>query len=417
MSEYKKVIETDDAESLDQFTEELFRWSQKGALPALASRELRYVLERRKDRLKRFGLTLEEQIAHTQDEIRGTLTKKGPSIQADTVYREAVCHTLYRKEGKKIYERKDPITFYATRLDKYGYTDRQCTCPNCGRSAMVSQMREGCPSCGTVFEIEDAWPVYSSYYSVPGIVERSRFVPNLKKAMITIFVSVSIIMTLLSWFVYKDDPMIVRILESLFLGVFSGGGFTFCSYMIYSIFLMMRMFGEAGRSLPLLKGLKTQKKMEKAMKEYEPDFSYPYFEGRLISLFRAIAFCEEREKLSIYEGDQDLSFLDPLVDIQYRGATQLLKFREEDGVLKVKVKVFMNDLRYDGKLRRRDENYVISMERDTDTGRDPGFNLTKVNCRNCGASFDALHQKNCPYCGTKYRLAYDDWMITSIEKA
>lgn len=415
MGEYKKVIETEDAESLDQFTEELFRWSQKGVLPALASRELRYVLERRKDRLKRFGLTLEEQIAHTQDEIRGTLTKKGPSIQADTVYREAVCHTLYHKEGKKIYERKNPITFYATRLDKYGYTDRQYTCPNCGASKMVSEMREGCPNCGTVFEIEDAWPVYSSYYSVPGIVERSRFVPDLKKAMITIFVCAAVLVAILSWFTYKDDPIVVRILESLFLGAISGGGITFGCYMIFSMFLMLRVFGEAGRSLPLLKGIKTQKKMEKAMKEYEPDFSYPYFEGRLISLFRAIAFSDEREKLSIYEGDQDLSFLDPLVDLQYRGATQLLKFREEDGVLKVKV--FMDDLRYDGKLRRRDENYVISMERDADTGRDPGFNLTKVNCRNCGASFDALHQKKCPYCGTKYRLAYDDWMITSIEEA
>ena len=417
MSESAEKTRINDAGSLDEFTDGLFKWSQQGTLPGLASRELRYVLNCRKQRLKQNGLTLEEQIAHTRDEIRGTLSKKGPSIQADTVYREAVCHTVYHKEGKKIYERKNPITFYATRLDKYGYVDHECTCPNCGSVRLISEMREGCPNCGTVFEIEDAWPVFSSYYSVPGIVERGKLVVDLKRVMITIFVCASVLITLFCFLAYADAPIFFRILESLFVGIFSGGALTFLSYMTYSLFLLTRIFGEAGRSLPLLKGLRTQKKLEEAMKRYEPDFSYPYFEGRLISLFRAIAFTKERDTLSIYEGDQDLSFLDSLVDIQYRGSTQLLKFKEEEGILKVKVKIFMDDLRYEGRLRRKDENYIVSMERDVDTGRDPGFSLTKVQCRNCGASFDALHQKNCPYCGNRYRLAYDDWMITSIEEA
>lgn len=417
MTQFKKAIETDRSGSLDRFTDELFEWSKKGILPTSASGELRYVLDCQKKRLKKFGMEMEQEIAHTEDEIRGDLSKQGTAINADTLYREAIRRTRFLKDGKKIYERKDPITFYATRLERPGSSDRICICPNCGNSAPASVMRSGCPKCGTVFEIEDVIPVFSSYYSVPAIVERSRLIPSLKKAMILIFVCASLLMTVLFWIAEKDLPVILHILVSLFYGVFIGGVITFVSYLAYSLFLVLKVFKEAGRSLPLLKGLKTSGKLEEAMKTYEPDFSYPYFEGRLISLFRAIAFSEEREKLSIYEGDQDLSFLDPLVDIQYRGASQLLRFCEEDDILKVKLKIFMNDLYYDGRIRSKDENYIISMERDIDTGRRPGFDLTKVQCHSCGASFDALHQKNCPFCGTRYHLRYDDWMITSVKKA
>ena len=417
MTQFKKAIETHMTDSLDRFTDELFEWSKKGTLPDSASGELRYVLDCQKKRLKKFGMDMEQEIAHTENEIRGDLAKKGSSISADTIYREAVSRTMLRKGEKKIFERKMPITFYATRLEKHGSSDRMCTCPNCGKTAPASVMRSGCPNCGTVFEIEDVIPVFSSYYSVPAIVERARFTVNLKRAMISIFIGSSAIMAVFCWFAYAQETLIVRILESLFVGVFCGGALTFLSYMCYSMFLVTKLFKEAGRSLPLLKGMRTAKKLEEAMKRYEPDFSYPYFEGRLISLFRAIAFSEEREKLSIYEGDEDLSFLDPLVDIQYRGASQLLSFKQEDGILKAKLKIFMNDLRYDGRIRSKDENYIITMERDIDTGRGRDFDLTKVQCHSCGASFDALHQKNCPFCGTRYHLRYDDWMITSIKKA
>ncbi len=417
MTQFKKAIETHITDSLDRFTDELFEWSKKGILPDSASGELRYVLDCQKKRLKKFGMDMEQEIAHTENEIRGDLAKKGSSISADTIYREAVSRTMLRKGEKKIFERKMPITFYATRLEKEGSSDRMCTCPNCGKTAPASVMRSGCPNCGTVFEIEDVIPVFSSYYSVPAIVERAKFIPSLKKVMTLIFICATVLMTVLFWITEKDLPVVFRLLLSLFYGGFIGGFITFTCYLAYSATLLFKVFWEAGRSLPLLKGIRTSKKLEEAIKGYDPDFSYPYFEGRLISLFRAIAFSEEREKLSIYEGDEDLSFLDPLVDIQYRGASQLLSFKQEDGILKAKLKIFMNDLRYDGRFRSKDENYIITMERDIDTGRGHDFDLTKVQCHSCGASFDALHQKNCPFCGTRYHLRYDDWMITSIKKA
>lgn len=168
--------------------------------------------------------------------------------------------------------------------------------------------------------------------------------------------------------------------------------------------------------MPLLKGIKTKNKLEEIMKEYESDFSFSYFEGRLISLLRAIAFTNERKDLSIYEGDEDLSFFDHLIDMQYRGSLQLLSSKVHDGIIHLKLKVFMDDLHYNKRVKRKDESFIVSVEKDIDANTDPGFSLCDVSCKNCGASFDALHRKTCLYCHTPYKLIHDDWMITSIKR-
>ena len=404
-------------EYLNRFLDEIHEWSLTGTEPALASRELRYVLDCQEKRLHGFGLEMEQRIDHTEGEITGSLAQMGAEIEARTLYREAVRYLFVRREGKVIFREKEPVTVYATKLDKPGYKDATCTCPNCGHEALASSMREGCPYCGTVFEMEDAWPVFSSYYRVPGIVERSTLMPRLKRTLLTVFIVAAVVMALLFWLTGTDYDPVPRVLVSLFGGAMMGAMTTFVAYLIFGFALMGKVFKEAGKSLPLLKGLRTGTKLEAAMRPFEPDFSYAYFEGRLISLLRAIAFTDDRRRLSIYEGNQDLSFLNSLVDMQYRGALELRDFRVEDGAFKVQLRAFMDDLRYEGRVRRRTESFLVTVEKDIAAGGDPGFSLHKVHCRGCGASFDALHRKDCPYCGNPYRLLHDDWMITSIEQA
>ncbi|MBQ4252210.1 MAG: TFIIB-type zinc ribbon-containing protein, partial [Erysipelotrichaceae bacterium] len=262
---------------LNAFTEELHEWSVSGRKPVLASRELRYVLGQQKQRLQSFGLQMENEIGHTGDEITGRLARKGQSINASVLYREAVRRTSIKSGEKTVKTEKEPITFYATLLEKPGFSDFSCTCPNCGHSGLVSEMRDGCPYCGTVFEIEDVWPVFTSWYSVPGIVERATLMPNLKKAMTMIFVGSLAVLSVISWFVNSDMDPIFRVLVSLFTAAVASGMLTFVSYMAYSLLLLGKVFRQAGRSLPLLKGMRTEKKVENIIRKYEPDFSYPYF--------------------------------------------------------------------------------------------------------------------------------------------
>ena len=44
------------------------------------------------------------------------------------------------------------------------------------------------------------------------------------------------------------------------------------------------------------------------------------------------------------------------------------------------------------------------------------FSITKINCKSCGASFDATKQRTCPNCDSKYEMVDDDWVIMQITK-
>ncbi len=56
-------------DKLNAFTDELHDWSVGGKKPLLASKELRYVLDRQRERLDSKGILIEEKVDHTGDEI------------------------------------------------------------------------------------------------------------------------------------------------------------------------------------------------------------------------------------------------------------------------------------------------------------------------------------------------------------
>ena len=166
----------------------------------------------------------------------------------------------------------------------------------------------------------------------------------------------------------------------------------------------------------MLPGLNTRKKLTRKLQDIDPDFSFEYFEGRIISLLRTIAYSDDRDTLSIYTGWQDLSNLDDLIDIQYRGVLHLKGVNITDDMTQIKVKAFLSNTYARDRIYRRDENYLLTIERENGSKTDPGFNLLRIQCPNCGGSFDALHEKHCPHCGSEYDLVHDDWVIREIRR-
>ena len=78
--------------------------------------------------------------------------------------------------------------------------------------------------------------------------------------------------------------------------------------------------------------------------------------------------------------------------------------------------VFTENCYADNRLKRMNERILVRMERKKDALTDPGFSIHAVGCKSCGGSFDAMHVRNCPYCGTQYKAADEDWVITEICK-
>lgn len=402
---------------LDAFLDSYHDWTLHGKGLIYASRELRYCLNEQKKRLQEKGITAEERYEHVEDEIKGSLLKEGDPYEASIVYREGKRILTYRKGEKTLKEYTQPVTFYGCLLDKKNYEDRLCTCPNCGHQTLLSKLNDGCPYCGTVFETEDSYPCFTSFYTVNNIVERANLMDRLKKRMLIVGISAGLLIFAI-YFFYNSREYVwyFRILASLFMGGFCGAVSAFMAYMFSSMVLVAKAFYEAGRSLPLLSGLKTRKKLTAKLQASDPDFSFEYFEGRILSLLRTIAYADDRDTLSIYCGQQDLSALDDLIDIQYRGVLQLKDVDISEDMTRIKVKAFLSNTYDRDRIYRKDENYLLTVERESGSRTDPGFAFLRIQCPNCGGTFDALHEKNCPHCGSSYDLAHDDWVIREIRK-
>ncbi|MBQ5961344.1 MAG: hypothetical protein IJL53_11915 [Firmicutes bacterium] len=402
---------------LDQFTDELHEWSVSGKEPSCASRDLRYYLDLQEKRLKSAGISREEEFTHVKEEVSGCADRTENGYSSKILYREAVQHIIYQKNGKQIRKIRRPVNLYVTFVDKEGHEDRQYTCPNCGHTMTALQARDGCPYCGTFFETDDVYPCVSSYYTVPGIVERAGLIDKIKKEMRIAGVSCGVILAVTTFFAWNDMHIVWRILSALFMGGFYGGVFAFIWYMLRSLILMIKVFKEAGRAMPLLKTISSRKKMLHFMQTYDPDFSYEAFEGRILSLLRTIVLSDDRDTLSIWEGRRDLSDFNNVADMQYRGAVYIKKYTKKDRYLVVEGTAYLTDTYVRSSVRERDEKIRFVLVREAEGRSDPGFSIHKVQCAKCGGSFDAMHRRNCPYCGSPYDLKKKDWIIKDMWKA
>ncbi|MBQ5543187.1 MAG: hypothetical protein IIU06_09015 [Erysipelotrichales bacterium] len=401
---------------LDRFLGELSAWNQTGREPETADLDVRYDMDLREKRLKKLGLSVKEEYLPVKDEIRGTLSRNHEPYRTTIQYKETSHTASYQKDGKEIYRSKKPENVYVSVLDRDGNKDYPYVCPNCGNRTMASKLRDGCPYCGTRFETSRFYPKVNGYYTVPGIVERAGLMDRIKRMCLISGGAAGILAAGATWFGWEMEPFVFKILATLFTGAMIGGIIAFIVYMAYSLTLVGKVFYEGGRAVPLLSSMNSAKKMRKFMEPYDPEFSYELFEGKVISRLRAIAFSDKRDDLTIYAGNEDLSYFDNLADMRYRGALAIRECRAEKDRLIVSVRAYMTDLYYNKKIRARDEVLYADLEIGKDAAMDPAFSVHAVTCPSCGASFDAMHEKTCPHCGNEYKLIHEDWIVTSVRR-
>ena len=134
-------------------------------------------------------------------------------------------------------------------------------------------------------------------------------------------------------------------------------------------------------------------------------------------MLRTIAYSENRSECNMYIGKDDLSFMDNIIDIEYRGATQFLKCVKTEGVVHLVVKAYLDNVYYNaGEFKRVKENFIIDAIRDEKIETQVEFSPRAVNCPTCASTFDAVVKKHCPNCGNQYNLVSKDWTILMIQK-
>ena len=131
--------------NLDRFTEELHEWSVTGKEPADASRDLRFFLDLQEKRLRRAGVTREEEYTSVKDAVSGSVPRRGNGYTSRLQYREAVQTVTYLRGGKCVRRFRRPVNLYLNVVDREDHQDREYVCPACGNRMTALQARDGCP--------------------------------------------------------------------------------------------------------------------------------------------------------------------------------------------------------------------------------------------------------------------------------
>lgn len=405
----------------NKYTEEMTSFFKGGAFPEKSSADMRFAIDSQRKRLNKVGLTMEKKFDKigTDPDMAWTY-KKYPYNYTVLQHRYNYEADFYRDDEKIARSDLNEETLYVGVLEKENVGQERCTCKNCGHSDLLSKFVSGCPMCGTTYEMVQTYPCVSGYYTRPTLLNK-KVAKGTSKFLFFYFGIFGVILGLIAGLSISQEQgygvlgSIAMTLFTIFL--FAGGILLFA--LIFSIFMAGPLL--AGKSVAQHKqvadvesAVRTKERMEADLKKYIPDFSYEVFEEKVISLLRGIVFTDDRKNLTIYDGNDDLSFMNDIVDLEYRGGVEYVGHSVINNVLRVSVKAFVVCAYYlNGNVLFQKQTFSMILAKKVKE-EDLGFTIHAVNCKKCGGSFDAIHVNTCPYCGAGYSLIEDNWVVSQI---
>lgn len=410
----------------DSFINEITRFYDDGTEPEHASADMRYYLHQHEKRLADMGVKLQRRYTITPDGAKATRSKNRPPYTASLSFIECDSSTqITNASTQKIMKKhkRSASIFYTNILDRADAQNAAYECPNCGHHATLAIFSNGCPMCGTRFQMKQLFPCVSNFYLLSQMVDNkavNKFIPTVKTLAIILGLGVGAYTGYSLW--NQVDPQYLAIVFGIGAALLAGLVGFLALYMIFSIFfaifMMTRMTTRAISTADVQSAAMTKNSLTKAMQRFDPEFSYDLFEGKVISLFRAIAYSEDRTNMSIYRGDPNLPDLDTIIDIDYRGAMKYLNSSIQNGNdLVLLVRIYLNTTHLiNGKVVTKKEDYNMTLVKKLTAQENYGFSIHAVNCKTCAASFDAMHLLQCPTCGTPYHLEEEDWVVVGLKQ-
>lgn len=418
----KEDMHMDSASIRDEFFEQYKEFYNGGPVPQYASSDFAYYLECHRKRLDSKGIRAVKKIEEIEDKLDSNSRRTQLPYILDMTFKHCNYETDYML-GDTLLARsdKDKEILYCNVLNKQDYHEETIGCPNCGHTAGAKTFINGCPMCGTRFKTFKFFPCVTSFYTLPIVIERTKINKGMK-SVVKLGVGLAILVALGVFFYnwIAEGNWAAGLFFGIMAGLLTGWIGTIMIYMLYSIIVatatFSKMFAQAADTTDLQAAKLTKNKFIADMNRYFTDFSYEYFEGKMVSLLRSIIFTEDRNNLSMYKGQNRLAFLDDAVDVEYRGAFKYEGSTVVGDVLHVRLIIYVNcEVFIDGKLSKHQRYFKMEVIRRLKKEEDLSFSIHAVNCKTCGATFDAMHVEKCPHCGHPYELIDDDWVVIYVE--
>lgn len=404
---------------IETFAAELEEFTRTGTVPAHAGQDIGWSLAQQKRRLDALDLELDYEFiprghfSHSQGSTREWTDGHYISRMG---YRSCrFCRSICRG-GRKLMNQERNVLLYQTITDVHNWLAAKKDthiCPSCGASGTLESLVDGCDYCGTHFKMTDLFPKITGFYYLDDYGRTSEEI----KRDIGKFVIPPILLCS-AFFTYgymQKSPFILALIGGILGGGIFGGIF---GYFLWAFRMLGKLFKDAGRATKVLVKIgASEKRFVSAMQRYCPEFSFAYFSDAVVNLLKTVLYSDNPESLPIYEGGKLPQELSKIVDSVQFGSVALKRFQVIDGICHVVVDLHMDNLYLRGSsIRKKKDVFRLELKRDVRTPVDLHFSIHHLRCKNCAASFDALHHKHCPACGSPYGTEDLDWIITDLRK-
>lgn len=402
----------------DRFALEMNQMDETGAYPSSCDSDMQYHLKLQRKRLEAMNLRMHSQIFPSKDEGASTIssTVRSPWYSSD-INREQIIRKLSFEDtsGRNIYHRN--VGYTMSQMVIHSPDDNRCqelrvACPNCGAVVKVGQLEQGCEFCNTRFSIRDLFPYVTNTYFVRSNTSTKNSV------VFTVSLLLSIVAVFVATLLYGKTHWGYSFAKSLFyaylVGAMGGG---FFGLIFADIVLMISASNRDGMChIPMFKYIGAKSRIGNVVKQYDSSFLYEKFEGQVVSLIKMAVFTENPDNLASYQPTVRNPQFDRIVDMIYGGVMILQEAHTSGNMLFMTIRTWWCNYAYEnGKIKKRGNLIDVTIMRNVANMQAPGFSISAVGCPQCGGSFDAVRQRNCPFCGTAYHMENENWVIADMK--
>ena len=300
---------------------------------------------------------------------------------------------VYTLAGKVMHIKRKNVCTFSILTSKISM-DRY-TCPNCGSESKFEDLIEGCPFCGTKFNL-------TSYnMKLSGV----RYDPFRTQSAMTVIGPLLLICAAVfaySFFTGNHQAQSSSAVDSLFKGLILS---------FYAIPILLVTWGV----LTVIKRMKENQiaVLGSLIRKEDPDFSCEEFEGIVNARLKGFFLADAADNIRCFTTLQPGSF-SSLADVE------ILSFRHPrrlmtDNAFRVDVLLEMI-FAVNEKLIRREETYTIDLYRQAALKTKLVSDQEIYTCPSCAGTISILNGGICEHCGNVTDMSRYGWVLGRAEK-
>lgn len=390
-------------------------------------RDLNAYFQAKKRRAKKLGLEVEESYGNV--EVYEASTDRAKSYR-DISYN--ITHETIRlrhdvtikKNGRKLFSHS---SFDGNaKIDVVDLIDRSFlpkddySCPNCGNFASAEILgTQGCPYCGTHFELPQLFPKVTAYtYRERSVdLNKTAGATSKKVALTAAGIGFGIEVLISIAFMIDHWPNLMVLIPYWIVALFILFFVVIIPYAISYNFLSTR--NQFRHNIHGIKNNKIERANEKSnenfendMRAFSPNFNFQYFASKVYSLLGSLIFAESAQEAPSYRGPDPKNYFANIVDYLPIGIKLISFAAESKKFASIVLSVFADTYIYTGdKIEHKKTQFTFRVTKNLSYPMKLLFSPRTYNCSGCSATYDVTKTPTCPYCGRPHEVLDFDWFI------